>query len=141
MKIKRFALVLSVVAMVVAAPAFAHHSFAMFDTKKTITLDGTVKEFQWTNPHAWIQVTVKDAAGNDVEWSVEGGGPNGLSRLGWTRNSLKPGDKAQVLIHPLKDGTNGGQLINVTVNGVRVGRPFGDRGGVGADGSAPAPGN
>ncbi|MEI9892056.1 MAG: DUF6152 family protein [Caulobacteraceae bacterium] len=65
-----------------AAPAFAHHSFAMFDNQKNVTLDGTVKEFQWTNPHSWIQLVVKDASGKDVEYSIEGGSPNGLSPLG-----------------------------------------------------------
>ena len=104
-----------------SAPAFAHHSFAMFDNQKNVTLEGTVKEFQWTNPHSWIQLMVKDPSGKDVEWSIEGGSPNGLSRGGWKRTSLKPGDKATVVIHPLKDGTNGGSLATVTVNGVQIG--------------------
>jgi len=104
-----------------AAPALAHHSFAMFDNQKTVTLEGTVKEFQWTNPHTWIQIVVKDPSGKDVEWSVEGGSPNGLSRQGWKRQSLKPGDKASVVIHPLKDGTNGGSLVSATVNGQPIG--------------------
>ncbi len=104
-----------------AAPAFAHDSFAMFDNQKNVTLDGTVKDFQWTNPHSWVQLMAKDASGKEVEWSIEGGSPNGLSRSGWKRTSLKPGDKAQVVIHPLKDGTNGGSLVSVTVNGVQIG--------------------
>jgi hypothetical protein len=104
-----------------AAPASAHHSFAMFDNQKQMTLEGTVKEFQWTNPHTWIQVMVKDKSGKDVEWSIEGGSPNGLSRQGWKRTSLKPGDKATVIIHPLKDGSNGGSLMTVSVNGQKVG--------------------
>jgi hypothetical protein len=103
------------------APAFAHHSFAMFDNQKNLVLDGTVKEFQWTNPHSWVQLVVKDASGKDVEWSIEGGSPNGLSRSGWKRTSLKPGDKAQITIHPLKDGTNGGSLVTVVVNGAPIG--------------------
>jgi hypothetical protein len=56
-----------------AAPAFAHHSFAMFDSAKNVTLEGTIKEFQWTNPHSWIQIVAKDASGKDVEYSIEGG--------------------------------------------------------------------
>jgi hypothetical protein len=107
-----------------AAPAVAHHSFAMFDNQKTVTLEGTVKAFQWTNPHTWIQIVVKDPSGKDVEWSVVGFSPNGLSRQGWTRQSLKPGDKASVLIHRLRDGTNGGSLVSATVNG----QPIGARG-------------
>ena len=104
-----------------SVPAMAHHSFAMFDSQKNLTLDGTIKEFQWTNPHSWIQIVVKDSSGKAVEWSIEGGSPNGLARQGWTRNSLKPGDKAVVVTHPLKDGTAGGSLVSVTVNGVAVG--------------------
>jgi hypothetical protein len=84
-------------------------------------LDGTIKEFQWTNPHSWIQIMAKDASGKEVEYSIEGGSPNGLSRAGWKRTSLKPGDKAQLVMHPLKDGTNGGSLVTVTVNGVQIG--------------------
>ena len=65
---------------VFAATASAHHSFAMFDQTKEVTLDGTLKELQWTNPHIWVQVIAKDpASGKDVEWSIEGGSPNGLS--------------------------------------------------------------
>ena len=112
---------LAAAALLAAAPAFAHHSFAMFDRQKEVTLKGTVKEFQWTNPHSWIQLVVKDASGKEVEYSIEGGSPNGLSRAGWKRTSLKPGDKATVVIHPLKDGTNGGSLVTVSVNGVQIG--------------------
>jgi hypothetical protein len=103
------------------APALAHHSFAMFDSQKSVTLQGTIKDFQWTNPHSWIYLMVKDSTGNDVEWGIEGGGPNGLARFGWTRSSLKPGDKAVIVIHPLRDGTSGGQLVTVSVNGQRIG--------------------
>jgi hypothetical protein len=108
-------------AMTVAVPAQAHHSFAMFDNTKAVTLDGAVREFQWTNPHTWIQIVVKDANGRAVEWSIEGGSPNALARTGWKRESLKPGDHALVVIHPLKDGSNGGSLVTASVNGVIVG--------------------
>lgn len=104
-------------------PALAHHSFAMFDNQKDLTLEGTVREFQWTNPHSWIQVMVKDESGKEVEWSIEGGSPNSLSRNGWKRDSLKPGDKVVVVTHPLKDGSPGGSLVSVSVNGERVGNP------------------
>ena len=104
-----------------AAPAFAHHSFAMFDSTKNVTLEGTIKEFQWTNPHSWVQIVAKDASGKDVEYSIEGGSPNGLARQGWKRTSLKPGDKAVLVMHPLKDGTAGGSLVTVSVGGVQVG--------------------
>jgi Family of unknown function (DUF6152) len=109
-----------VLALSVSA-AVAHHSFAMFDSQKTITLEGTIKEFQWTNPHTWIQLLVRDAAGKEVEWSIEGGSVNGLARAGWKRTLLKAGDKATVVIHPLKDGNPGGSLVTVTVNGQVIG--------------------
>src|ERR1700756_3771085 len=102
------------------SPAFAPHSFAMFDGQKTLSLDGTIKEFQWTNPHSWIQLLVKDSSGKVVEWSIEGGGPAIMSRSGWKRTTLKPGDTATVVIHPLKDGGPGGALVTVTVNGVKM---------------------
>ncbi|HEU4625230.1 MAG TPA: DUF6152 family protein [Steroidobacteraceae bacterium] len=113
------------IAATTAAPLSAHHSFAMFDNEKEVTLEGTIKEFQWTNPHTWTQVLVKDASGNEVEWSIEGGSPNSLSRAGWKRTSMKPGDKAVVVIHPLKNGQPGGSLIRITINGQPLGRPRG----------------
>ena len=125
MQVSKKVLVAASVAAVslASAPAFAHHSFAMFDNAKTTTITGTVKEFQWTNPHSWVQVMVKDpATGKDVEWSIEAGSPNGLARQGWSRHSAKPGDKAEIAIHPLKDGSAGGSLISMTINGEKVGR-------------------
>ena len=97
-----------------AAPASAHHSFAMFDQTKRVTLVGTVKEFQWTNPHSWIQVNVT-GGGTAGEWSVEALSPNVLGRQGWKRNTLKPGDKVTVVINPLRDNSKGGNLISVTL--------------------------
>jgi hypothetical protein len=105
-----------------AAPVFAHHSFAMFDNTKTVTLEGTIKEFQFTNPHCWVQILVLDpTTGTSVEWSIEGGGPNQMVRQGWTAASLKPGDKVVLLMHPLKDGSTGGSLMTVSINGQKVG--------------------
>lgn len=112
----------AVLSTVLAGSAFAHHSFAMFDNKKEMTLTGTLKELQWTNPHIWVQVMVPDAAtGKDVEWSIEGGSPNNLSRRGWSRNAMKAGDQVVVLIHPLKNGEPGGSLMKITVNGKTLG--------------------
>ena len=103
---------LSVAAL--AGAAHAHHSFAMFDGAKEVVLDGTVREFQWTNPHSWIQLTVMEG-GQATEYSIEGGSPNGLARKGWTRNSLKVGDHVKVSIHPLKDGSKGGSFMKATL--------------------------
>jgi hypothetical protein len=113
-----------------AAPLYAHHSFTMFDMQQKVTLEGTVKEFQWTNPHIWIQLMVDDpATGKQVEWSIEGASPNNLSQTGWVRKSLKPGDKAVVVINPLKSGTaRGGSMVTVSVGGQPIGQPIGQTG-------------
>ncbi len=106
----------------ISAAASAHHSFATFDQAQQKTLVGTIKEVQWTNPHIWVQVLVKNATtGEVVEWSIEGGSPNGLSRQGWKRSSLKAGDHVEIIIHPLKNGSNGGSLMKVSVDGKPIG--------------------
>ena len=117
MKLKT--LTLAGIALMYAVPALAHHSFAMFDAEKSATLEGTVKEFQWTNPHAWILMTV----GAD-QWAIEMGGPGGLARQGWIPKTLTPGMKITAIIHPLKDGTHGGQFMAVTLpDGKLMGNP------------------
>ena len=122
MKLSTMAVVAAGV-VAIAGPAFAHHSFAMFDSSKELTLVGTIKEFQWTNPHSWTQINVPDASGKLVEWSIEGGSPNGLARQGWKSTSLKPGDKVTLKTHPMKDGSNGGSLMCVTkADGTVLGR-------------------
>jgi len=108
-------------ALAAGTSAWAHHSFALFDAQKNMTLEGEVKEFQWTNPHTWIQLIVVDAAGKNVEWSIEGSSAATMARQGWSRMALKPGDHALVVIHPLKDGTRGGSLVSATVNGQVIG--------------------
>jgi hypothetical protein len=106
-----------------AAPASAHHSSAMFDQQKTVTLAGTVRQFFWTNPHCYIQLMVKNAAGQDEEWSLEMTAPMHLQRLGWLKSSLKPGDKITVKIHPMRDGSKGGNVLEaIAANGKPIGR-------------------
>jgi hypothetical protein len=100
-------------AALASSGALAHHSFAMFDQAKEVTLDGTVQEFQWTNPHSWVELTVMEN-GQAVNYSIEGQSPNGLARRGWTKNSLKPGDRVQIVINPLKDGSKGGSFKRAT---------------------------
>jgi hypothetical protein len=105
-----------------AGPAAAHHSHAMFDMQKTMVLEGTVKQFEWTNPHTWIEVMVTDARGAAVQWSLELGSPAQISRIGWRPKTLSPGDKVTVSMHPLKDGNAGGALITVKLpNGETIG--------------------
>ena len=94
-----------------AQSALAHHSAAMFDHEKVKELSGTIKEFQWKNPHVWIQVYVQNAAGAKEEWSVEGGGPNSLSRQGWRPTTFKPGDVVTIKVNPMKDGSAAGTFI------------------------------
>jgi Family of unknown function (DUF6152) len=100
-------------ASVAAIPASAHHSGAMFDDAKEVTLVGTIKEFQYTNPHSWIQILVPREGGGDVEWSIETAAPIVLLRAGIRPQSLKPGDKVTLRTHPLKSGGPGGDLIDV----------------------------
>jgi hypothetical protein len=123
-KLLRDGLVAAALAMAPAAPALAHHSFAMFDRDHPAPLTGVVKEFQWTNPHVWIQVMVPDAKGVDQEWGIECTSVNFMRRQGWSHDSLKPGDKVRMMIFPLKDGSHGGQFNKlVELNGAVTALP------------------
>ena len=105
--------------------ASAHHSFAMFDYMKSVTLEGTVKEFQWTNPHSWILMMVRNPQGVEEQWAIELGTPAGLTRQGWVPKTVTPGMKITALIHPLKDGTRGGRGISITLpDGVMKNHPY-----------------
>jgi hypothetical protein len=95
-----------------AIPAFGHHSFAMFDQNRMATISGTAKEFEWINPHVWLHITA-DVNGRQVTYSFEGGSTGQLMQSGWMRESVKLGDRMEVTFHPLKDGSYGGQLLNV----------------------------
>jgi hypothetical protein len=95
-----------------ALPASAHHSFAMFDQKKQMTLEGTVTEFQWTNPHAFIEIDVP-AGGKVQHWSIELNSPNNLKRQGWTRTALKQGDRISMRVAPLRNGAHGGLFLDL----------------------------
>jgi hypothetical protein len=99
-----------IAALCLTAPGHAHHSFAMFDMQKTMTLQGTVREFQWTNPHCFIQLLVATPQG-PAEWSLEMHSPTASMREGWRRGSLKAGDRISVDIHPLRHGGHGGALV------------------------------
>jgi uncharacterized protein DUF6152 len=95
--------------MAAAVPAAAHHAFAAeFDIDKPIALRGTVTVMEWVNPHSWIHIDVKGPDGKVVNWMVEGGSPNSLMRLGFTKNALAPGMEIIVEGYQAKDGTNKG---------------------------------
>jgi len=115
--LKRTSMGIMLAAMVSAgSPAVAHHSFAMYEPTKTLTFKGTVKSFQWTNPHVvlWVLVQPEDG-GAPQEWSLETTSPGVLTRNGWTRQSLKTGDRVSVTFSPLRDGSRGGGLNSVTL--------------------------
>lgn len=91
--------------------ALAHHSAAIFDATQTKVITGVVKKFDYANPHTWVWLDVTDEQGKVETWGVEGMSPNFLSRRGWNRNTLKPGDKLSITIRPMKDGEKAGMWI------------------------------
>jgi hypothetical protein len=96
-----------------AAPALAHHSFASFDTSRVVRIEGVIAEFQWTNPHAWAELDVTRPSGEVDRWAVEFNSPNNLTREGWRRDMLEPGDAVTFFIHPLRDGKPAGLYYEV----------------------------
>jgi hypothetical protein len=112
--LRQATLTLAATAAVIAGSAVnAHHSTAMFDMQKSVTLNGTIKEFQWTNPHTWIVFEVPNAGGGTDEYGIEGMSPNYLARTGWDKHTLSSGDKVELVIHPLRDGRKGGFDVSV----------------------------
>jgi hypothetical protein len=105
--------VLAVLAL--AAPALAHHSFAMYDHTRTITIRGEVTKFQWTNPHAYLEVDVKQKDGTIKHYSIEMTSINMMQRLGWRSNMIKAGDLVKVTVSPLLNGEAGGLMLDVTL--------------------------
>ena len=106
--------------LLVACTVSAHHSFAPFDLTKEKTITGTVSRFEWTNPHSWIWVDVPNEKGGVDNWAVEGMSPNYLARRGWTRTTVKPGDKITIAVRPLRSGENGGMFVRATLADGRV---------------------
>jgi hypothetical protein len=123
----RFITMAIALALVGVRPVCAHHSGAMWDASKTITLSGTVKEFQWTNPHCWIQLMVPVPGANTgavEEWSIEMASPIQVLQGGWKPGTLKVGDKIQVTVHPARDGHHAGNFISaVAADGTPLGKP------------------
>ena len=125
-----------ILAAVLAAPLSAHHSFAMFDTAKPITLAGVVTAFEWTNPHAYIEIDAADGKGGVTHWSLELGSTSILMRAGWKFNTLKKNDKVTAVVSPLRSGEPGGLLSRITLPDGRVLQN--GPGGATATGGAPA---
>ena len=112
MRVKAFVLT-AIAAFALSVPASAHHSFAMFDAEKTVTMQGQVKEFEWTNPHSWLRLMVMDQkTGKPMLWVFELSSPARLATLGMHSDSMKPGEVVTVTYHPMKDGTRGGQFMD-----------------------------
>ena len=95
--------------------AYAHHSMTGFDRTKTVTLNGTVRQFKWANPHSWIEIEAPNDKGEVMVWNVEMTAPGILARAGWKSTLLKPGDKVSIIIRPLLTGDPGGQFVSVTL--------------------------
>ena len=118
---KTFAKLALAVALLVPLPAVAHHSYAMFDMQKTVTLQATVVRFKWQNPHAFIEADAASPGGTE-RWSIEMTSPNNLTQEGWRRTSLKPGDRVTIYVHPLRSGARGGSYAGVRfANGSTLG--------------------
>jgi len=125
MSLQSAALALTAAALI-ATPVLAHHSHANYEAVRTIEVTGTVSDYQWTNPHVWIYMTVTGEDGEIQEWTLESGSTGQLTRRGWTQESMQPGDTITALIKPLKDGSYGGVLGIITLaDGRQLCDPFG----------------
>jgi hypothetical protein len=132
-KMTRKTLGLAVIAAALSvAPAFAHHSFAIFDQTKMLYMSGTVKQFELVNPHTWLHLAVTNDKGDVSTWSFEAGSVLQLATLGWSKDSFRIDDKVEVGFRPMKDGSRGGQLMSVKLaSGQKLcsNRGFGDGSG------------
>jgi len=118
MKTKFISALAAIALIVAAAPVMAHHSFAAeFDAEKPVALTGTVTKIEWTNPHAYFYIDVKDASGKVTNWGMEMGSPNGLMRQGWSRTSLKVGDQVSIEGSQAKDGAKVANARSVVLAG------------------------
>ena len=105
-----------------AVPALAHHSYAEFDTDKKLTLEGTVKQFEWTNPHSWLLIMVPNAKGEQEQWAVELNSVSLLASRGWKPKTVVSGDKVSVTFHPMRNGSHAGSYMAIKLpNGKTMG--------------------
>jgi hypothetical protein len=100
--------------LIAGAPSAAHHSGAMFEPTLQMELRGEIREFRWSNPHAWIEIDVAGEDGESQMWAVEMTAPNNLARTGWNRRTLQAGDQVVLTVRPLRDGQPGGTFVRVT---------------------------
>jgi hypothetical protein len=137
-KMKISSLFVVIAAICCSSIALAHHSFALFDRDKLTTLNGTVREWKWANPHTWLTVVVRRANGAEEEWALVGSSPNMMSRWGWNAADINAGDKVVVDIHPARDGRPIGQLQTIFL---ADGKVLGDPGGQTGEALAGGPAN
>jgi Family of unknown function (DUF6152) len=105
------------------APVFAHHSFGLYDMGRTAEIDGTVAQMEWSNPHCWLFVRVGTSPGAEAGFGFEMNSVGEMTRRGWKKNAVKPGDRIKVRYHPLRDGRTGGLMMTViTADGRTIGR-------------------
>jgi len=117
---KRIAALAGFAVVAWATSALAHHSYAIFDESKVVKIEGKVKAFLWASPHSWVDLNVANSAGGTTTWPIECAGPSVFVRLGWTKTTIKPGDKLVIEINPLKTGKPGGSCKFITLpNGTR----------------------
>ena len=136
--LKLTSLIVVIAAFCCGSVAYAHHSFALFDRSKLMTLSGTVREWKWANPHTWLTVVVRKADGTDEEWALVGSSPNMMIRWGWNAADIKVGDKVMIDIHPARDGKTIGELHTVFLPGGKV---LADPGGQSGEALAGGPSN
>ena len=114
-------LILAAAASFAAGPATAHHASSMFDQTQVVYRTGTVSQFEFVNPHAWVHVMIADANGGTQMWSFEAGSIAQLTSLGWTQESFKVGDQVEIGFRPMMDGSRGGQFMNaILADGTKV---------------------
>jgi hypothetical protein len=117
---------LALVALLFAAPLWAHHGNAAFDNSKRVTLKGTVTEWFWANPHCFLQFDAKDDSGNVTRWVAETSNPPDMINHGWSKNALKVGDQVTVTLIPVKNGKPIGRVTAVVLpNGQILDAGFG----------------
>jgi hypothetical protein len=127
-----------VLALCIVVPAYAHHAAAGIDQTKTVTVEGTVKQFKWANPHSWLEIEVPNSKGGSDLWNLEMNPPAFLVRGGWKSTSVKPGDKVKFTARPFRNGDPGGIFVSITLaDGKVLGGP--PRGNAPAAAPAAAP--
>jgi uncharacterized protein DUF6152 len=118
MKTKEIAFsIVALAFLLVTRPAFGHHGSAEYETEQMVTVEGVVKQYEWTNPHTWLYVTVANDKGEIAEWAGEAGAPGMLARRGWTSHSFKPGDKVKMSGRPAKNGSKQMLITKVQTDG------------------------